>query len=96
MFGYPLGEPSDLDSARQVLESVGLSYLAEKWLLNLDRRDEPVSVQIVEASPRRVVVKNVDYGYEGDIGDRFALDVPARLLERYGSRLSTSRAVSLQ
>jgi hypothetical protein len=44
--------------------------------LTVDGRAEPISVQIVEASPDRLLVKNVDFGYEGDIGTTFALDVP--------------------
>ncbi|MCW2139929.1 hypothetical protein [Actinoplanes cyaneus] len=30
----------------------------------------------VEAGPERLRVRNVDYGYEGNIGDIFVLDVP--------------------
>ena len=66
--GYPLGDEADEHDAQQVLESTGLSYLASRWLLTLDGRPEPVSVEIVEASPERLRVKNVDYGYEADIG----------------------------
>ena len=76
VFGCPVGDPADEYDAQQVLESVGLSYLADQWLLTLDGRAEPISVQIVEASPQRVVVKNVDFGYEGDIGRIFVLEVP--------------------
>lgn len=76
VFGYPLGDPADAYDAEQVLESVGLSYLADRWLLTLDGRAEPISVQIVEASPQRLLVKNVDFGYEGDIGEIFRLGVP--------------------
>jgi hypothetical protein len=77
VFGYALGDPRDQYNAEQILESVGLSYLADRWLLTLDGRAEPIWVQIVEASPERLLVKNVDFGYEGDIGKTFALDVPA-------------------
>lgn len=76
VFGYPLGDPADAYDAQQVLESVGLSYLADRWLLTLDGRAEPISVQIVEASPQRLLVKNVDFGYDGDIGKIFGLAVP--------------------
>jgi hypothetical protein len=34
------------------------------------------SVQIVEASPDGLLVKNVNFGYESDIGTTFAFDVP--------------------
>ena len=32
----------DLVDAQQILESVGLSYLADRWLLTLDGRSEPI------------------------------------------------------
>lgn len=76
VFGYPVGEVSDAESAQRVLEGFGLSYLAETWLLSIDGREDPISVRIVEASPQRLVVQNADYGYEGDIGKVFVLDVP--------------------
>src|SRR5215469_14903863 len=76
VFGYPLGDEADEHDAQQVLESVGLSYLADRWLLTLDGRPDPISVEIIEASPDQVRVKNVDFGYEADIGKIFVLDVP--------------------
>src|SRR3954462_15094119 len=68
VFGYPLGDEADRHDAQQVLEATGLSYLAGAWLLTVEGRAEPVVVEIVEASPERVRLKNVDYGYDGDIG----------------------------
>ena len=76
VFGYPVGAVSDQQHAEQTLESIGLSYLAERWLLSIDGRDEPITVQIVEATASKVTVKSVDYGYEGDYGTAFTLDVP--------------------
>jgi len=76
VFGYPLGDEADEHDAQQVLESTGLSYLAGRWLLTLDGRPEPLAVEIVEASPERLCVKNVDYGYEADFGKTFFLAVP--------------------
>jgi hypothetical protein len=76
VFGFALGGPGDAYDAQQVLEAVGLSYLADRWSLTLNGRSAPISVQIVEASPQRVVVKSVDFGYEGDIGTTFRLDAP--------------------
>jgi hypothetical protein len=76
VFGYPMGALSNQQNAEQTLESIGLSYLAERWLLSIDGRDEPITVQIVEATPSKVTVKSVDYGYEGDYGTAFTLDVP--------------------
>jgi hypothetical protein len=76
VFGYLLGPPTSRQDAEQVLDSVGLSYLADRWLLRLPDRADPIAVRIVEASPTRLVVQNADFGYEGDIGARFVLDVP--------------------
>lgn len=76
VFGHPLAAAGDRDSAERVLDSVGLSYLAEKWLLRLPGRGEPIWVQIAEASPERLVVQSVDYGYEANYGTRFQLNVP--------------------
>jgi hypothetical protein len=76
VFGYALGCAGDESEAQQVLDAIGLSYLADRWSLTLDGRGEPISVQIVEASPQQVLVRNVDYGYDGDIGTTFRLDVP--------------------
>lgn len=77
LFGYPLAECADESDAEHALESAGLSYLAERWLLAVDGRDEPIAVALVEATPATVVVKNVDLGYEeADWGTPFTLDVP--------------------
>lgn len=78
LVGHALAGPGDADDARAALDSVGLSYLADRWLLTLPEREEPVSVQIVEASPARVRVANVDFGCtEVDYGHVWVLDVPA-------------------
>ena len=53
VFGYPVGAVSDQNTAEQTLESIGLSYLAERWLLAVDARDEPITMYIVEATPAR-------------------------------------------
>ena len=76
LFGYPLGAPGDEAAAERVLDSIGLSYLADRWLLTLPDRREPIAVQIVEASPQHLTVKSVYYSYEGDYGTPFTLDVP--------------------
>jgi len=75
IFGYVLSDPGDRAQATQVLESVGLSYLAERWWLRLNDQTR-IAVEIVEASPTQVVVKNVDFGDEGDLGGRFTLSAP--------------------
>ena len=63
--------------AEDALESVGLSYLAEIWMLEHDA-GEPLRVRIVEvtpgrdALPGRVVVQTDDFG---------AIDAPVRPFE---------------
>lgn len=76
VFGYPFDDAASEDDAAQVLENIGLSYLADTWLLSIDGRDEPINVQIVEASPRALRVKSVDYGWEQDYGTMIDLPVP--------------------
>jgi hypothetical protein len=75
VFGYPIAEPTDRDDAEESLDRIGLSYLAERWNLKRERQ-APIQVEIVEASPQRVVVKNVDFGSELDYGTRFTLSAP--------------------
>ena len=70
-----------LDPVISSLDSIGLSYLADTWRLELPD-GQSISVLIQEASPRQVVVANADYGFHGDIGHRFVLDVPAARLTR--------------
>ena len=76
VFGYELGDAVDEYDASQVLESIGLSYLADTWVLSVADRDEPINVQIVEASPEVLTVKSVDYGWEQDYGTIIDLPVP--------------------
>lgn len=76
VFGYPLDDPVDEPAAESVLESVGLSYLADRWLLSLEDGGT-VDVVIQEASPDRLVVASADFAQiVGNIGDRYVLDVP--------------------
>ncbi|AIY02509.1 hypothetical protein ART_2910 [Arthrobacter sp. PAMC 25486] len=81
VFGHELAEPCHVDDAVEVLESTGLSYLADRWELLSDAHSEPMTVQIVEASPASVTVQSIDYGHEGGYGTRFTLAAPT------GSRL---------
>ncbi|MFF8371887.1 hypothetical protein ACF05W_24015 [Streptomyces lydicus] len=77
VFGYPLGAPTEEHRARQCLERSGLAYLAQDWLLSLPDHPRPIAVQIVEATPRHLRVKNIDYGYpDANIGHVFVVDVP--------------------
>lgn len=76
-FGYPLAGAADEDTARAALDTAGLAYLAERWLLSVPGRAEPVSVRIVEVTPERMRVANEDFGYEeADYGQIFVLEVP--------------------
>jgi hypothetical protein len=76
VFGYPLADAGDEDDATAVLDLIGLSYLAERWLLTLPDRAEPIAVQVVEVDPDQVRVKIVDVSYEGDVREIFSLPVP--------------------
>jgi hypothetical protein len=64
---------SDQDDADQILESIGLSHLAERWMLTIGGRDAPITVQIVDPTPAKITVKNVDYGGGGEYGTAFTL-----------------------
>ncbi len=76
VFGLALAPPGPRDEAERRLDEVGLSYLADRWLLDVDGREEPVNVEIVEAGPHTVTVKCVDFGYEQNYGTLFTLAVP--------------------
>ncbi|WP_441248615.1 hypothetical protein [Kitasatospora sp. McL0602] len=77
VFGYPLAAPTDWDQARHVLQSTGLSCLAEPWLLTVPDREEPVTVQIIEAAPGQLRIRSIDYGYQGTpFGEVIILPVP--------------------
>ncbi|MBL1093461.1 MULTISPECIES: hypothetical protein [Streptomyces] len=77
LFGHPLGDPSEEAPARRRLDRTGLDYLAQDWLLSLPDHPEPIAVQIVEVTPQRMRVQNIDYGYpHANIGHLFVLDVP--------------------
>ena len=90
VFGYPIGEPWSLEDAERSLDSIGLSYLAERWLLTVPDREDPIAVQIVEVTPSAVTVQSVDYGYEGDIGTPFVLGVPTSADELRPERALTT------
>lgn len=78
VFGFGLASAADEYTAGQVLESIGLSYLADTWSLSIDGRDDSINVQIVEASPQNLRVKSVDYGWEQDYGTVIDLEVPEK------------------
>lgn len=78
LFGADVSGPLDWVEAEEALEAVGLSWLAEPWMLERPGTD-PLRVRVVDVSPAspegdpgRVVVKTDDFG---------AIDVPYELLE---------------
>lgn len=72
VFGHQLAESCHPVDAIAVLESTGLSYLADRWELLLENCHEPTTVQIFEASPDSVTVQSIDYEY----GTRYTLATP--------------------
>ncbi|WP_061712638.1 hypothetical protein [Kocuria palustris] len=77
-----LGDPQELTDAEALLEELGLSYLAEDWLLEVEDHPEPVKVRIREITPAQITVANADYGYPADIGTLFVLSNPTSELRR--------------
>ena len=75
VFGYPLGPVAARHEAVRTLEARGLSCLAEGWTL-LDEAGDDLRVQILSASPERVVVVDAPYGYYEAGSPRFVLPVP--------------------
>lgn len=80
LVGHPVGEAMDTYSAEQTLEDVGLTYLAEQWLLRQDDGTEK-RVVIIEIDADHVVVGDAEFalvvGRPADmIGDRVILAVP--------------------
>lgn len=76
VFGYQLAHSCHVLDALEVLESTGLSYLADRWELAIDSHPEPIIVLVVEASPNSVTVQSIDYGHEAGYGTRFTLETP--------------------
>lgn len=72
------GEPLEWLEAEELLEELGIGYLADRWTLRLpDGVERPV--RIGEASPRGVVVVADEYGAASAVGanpERFALPFP--------------------
>jgi len=75
VFGYPLGPVAARADAARTLETRGLACLAEGWTL-LDEDGDDLRVQILSASPERVVVVEAPYGYYEAGSPRFVLPVP--------------------
>lgn len=74
VFGVPIGQPTSRDEAEVFLHSHGLGYLADRW--SYHENGQPISVQIVEASPTSVTLRFVDYGHPDIFGTTKTLRVP--------------------
>lgn len=72
-------EPLEWLEAEELLDDLGIGYLAERWTLRLpDGVERPV--RIAEASPRGVTVVSDEFGAASAVGadlDRFRLPFPA-------------------
>jgi hypothetical protein len=70
--------PVDWLTAEELLDELGMGYLADRWTLRLpDGTERPV--RIAEASPRGVVVLADEYGAASAVGalpERFRLPFP--------------------
>lgn len=73
VFGYPLGEATDRDSAEDLLLATGLSVLADRW--SLRDGDTWLDALILEARPDAVTVSIVDANVE-PYGQRRTLRAP--------------------
>ena len=73
------GGPVDWLEAEELLEALGIGYLADRWTLRLaDGTERPV--RISEASSRGITVVGDEYGAASAVGavlDRFRLPFPA-------------------
>lgn len=71
-------EPIEWLEAEELLEELGIGYLADRWVLRLpDGRERPV--RIAEASSRGVTVVADEYGAASAVGgdpERFRLPFP--------------------
>jgi len=85
LLGTAVGGPTDEWTAADRLDDLGLSYLADRWVL-LHEDGSEQRVVLVEVDPDRVVVANADFaqvvGGPRDIGEQIVLDVPTDRLRR--------------
>lgn len=72
-------QPVDWLDAEELLDGLGIGYLAERWTLRLDDGTER-PVRIAEAGPRGITVVADEYGAASAVGavlERFRLPFPA-------------------
>ena len=76
--GGPDGEPLEWLAAEELLDQLGIGYLADRWTLRLpDGTERPV--RIAEASARGVTVVADEFGIASAVGgdpERFRLPFP--------------------
>lgn len=81
LLGHPLSdEPGEVWWAEDLLETRGLSYLADRWVLT-DDDGAPRTVVITECSPERVVVALAEFAHvvgrpAENFGKQWVLPVP--------------------
>lgn len=75
LLGRRASEPTEWLDAEAVLETLGLSYLAEPWMLE-GESDRPLRVRFVEVTPERIVVKGEDFGAIDAYARRWELPWP--------------------
>ena len=85
IFGYRLEPAMDRFAAEQVLNDLGLSYLANVWLL-ADEDGSERRVVLVECNADEVVVADAEFalvvGAPREAGDRQVITVPTERLHR--------------
>ncbi|WP_347344174.1 hypothetical protein [Microbacterium sp.] len=77
LLGRPIAAAADWESAEAAVEALGLSWLAEPLVLELD---PPRRVRVAEVSPARIVLIADDFGSAQAVGarhrERWELDLP--------------------
>ena len=76
LVGVPVDGALPRADAERRLDEIGLSTLAERWLMDRGQA-EPIAVRIIETNPGTVTVASDDFGADVEIGTVFTLDVPA-------------------
>ena len=97
VFGHDVGDPVDWLDAEAALETRGIRFLADSWMLERDDAP-PLRVRIVEVTPDRagvpgrVVVQTDDFGAIDAPVERFELEwpAPARLRPRRPGEAGTT------
>lgn len=74
VLGAPIGPALPREDATEVLMTMGLPLLAERWVL--DHAGQEVTVEIVEASRSQVQVRYIDFGHPELHGRWKTLDAP--------------------